>query len=301
MRNTLHIEPTTRCTLACPACPRTTWHELLGKPIDKIDFDYKLLNQFLDCESGNNIEILNLCGDYGDAIYYPQLFNFIKDFRHKKFEIHTNGSYRPRNWWKQLNSLLTEDDVVVFAVDGLGDDNARYRVNSNWDQVVHAIDELKNGPAKLECQTIIFSFNYTKLDQIQEWAESNNMKWYSWRTHRFGKADLEPPQEYTEEKEFYREEYNNADVIEIEPDCFNQSVVTSDNYYLPCDWIRNPLTFYRTELFNNKQRWLNRLDMRNNNLDQVNNVLAEWVDDVKQKGLEGKAEVLCKMKCRKCQ
>jgi len=51
----LHIETTTRCTLACPACPRTTWKELLKRPVKNIDLDINDLEKFLDCEDGNQI------------------------------------------------------------------------------------------------------------------------------------------------------------------------------------------------------------------------------------------------------
>lgn len=296
----LHIEPTSRCTLACPACPRTTWHKLLGKPVNKNDFDFTLLKKFLDCESGNNVETFILCGDYGDSIYYPQLFEFITEHRNRNFVIHTNGSHRPKEWWKKLNNLLTKNDTIVFAVDGLGDENSKYRVNSNWQQIDCAIDELKNGPAKLECQTIIFSFNYNKLSEIEDWAQSKGMHWFSKKTHRFGDPSFEPPIEYAEEKEYYQNEYHQPLPMEIEPDCYRQSVITSDNYFLPCDWIRNPLTFYNSELFINKSKWLDRLHITDINLDQGISVLYKWIESVKEKGMNGQAEVLCKMKCRKC-
>ena len=51
----LHIEPTTRCILACPACPRTTWQQITKRPVAKEDLDIDLLEQFLDCDGGKKI------------------------------------------------------------------------------------------------------------------------------------------------------------------------------------------------------------------------------------------------------
>lgn len=297
---TLHIEPTTRCTLACPACPRTTWENLLGKPVNKNDLDLTLLKKFLDCKSGEKVENFLLCGDYGDSIYYPRLFDLISENRNRNFIIHTNGSYRSKEWWKKLNGLLTENDKIIIAVDGLKEENNKYRVNANWEQINHAVDELVQGPARIECQTITFSFNYNKLDEIEDWARSKGMHWFSLKTHRFGDPSLEPPAEHTEQENYFRDEYSKPLPMEIEPDCYRMSIVSSDNYFLPCDWIRNPLTFYTSEIFVNRDKWLDRMHISDINLDQGISILQEWIESVKEKGKNGQAEVLCKMKCRKC-
>ena len=55
----MHIEPTTRCTLACPGCPRTEIVNKLGK-FPKQDLDLDNLVNFLDCASGRELKNLNL-------------------------------------------------------------------------------------------------------------------------------------------------------------------------------------------------------------------------------------------------
>ena len=75
--NKLQIETTTRCTLKCPACSRTWWKETLGKKIPIYDIDPTLVYNFLNCDTGKKIKKLDLRGDWGDSIYYPNLFNFI--------------------------------------------------------------------------------------------------------------------------------------------------------------------------------------------------------------------------------
>ena len=195
-KNYLHIETTNRCTLKCPACPRTVWQNLLGQPIQKADLDLDDFKKFLECESMEKIDTFVLCGDYGDTIYYPHLFKMIKMFREKAIHIHTNGSYKSKEWWTELNELLTEKDVVIFGIDGLGEENKKYRVNADWKSIEIAIDVLSKGPAKLKCQTLIFEFNQEKLDEIKEWAEAKGMEWFSMKTSRFGQKDLMPKDEH---------------------------------------------------------------------------------------------------------
>ena len=97
----------------------------------------------------------------------------------------------------------------------------------------------------------------------------------------------------------YKKEYALKNPIEIMPRCLEASVVTSDGYFMPCDWIRNPLTFYKSELYLDRKKWIDRLRIKDNTLDTAYNILSEWIENVKMKGKQGQAEILCKMKCRK--
>ena len=173
----LHIETTNRCTLKCPACPRTVWHNLIKRPVAKADLDLNHLQSFLDCESMKNLKGFLLCGDYGDTIYYPQLFDMIKMFRDKAFKIHTNGSRRSKEWWEELNSLLTKDDLIVFAIDGLDKENLKYRVNADWDSIMTGIDVVTKGPARIECHTLIFDFNHNKFVSLKDQLDIEHTNW----------------------------------------------------------------------------------------------------------------------------
>ena len=120
LNNSLHIETTTRCTLSCPACPRTIWQEFTKQPVVKSDLDVDALEKFLDCESGRNIKEFLLCGDYGDSIYYPDLLKLIERFRDQvSFNIVTNGSRQTSKFWQNLSDVLTDKDIVTFSIDGL--------------------------------------------------------------------------------------------------------------------------------------------------------------------------------------
>lgn len=302
MKKQLHLELTTRCNLECPACPRTQFREILKKPIPKQDLDMDHFERFINCDSGSEIEQLLLCGDYGDPIYYPKLKEFIERFRHKTFSISTAGSHRPRKFWEDLNSVLTEEDEITFGIDGMEDTNHLYRRNSNWQSIMEAVDVISQGPAKLKWQTIIFSFNHDKLPEIKNFAESKGAEFIALKTHRYGDESLRPPVgDMVETYYMFESEFLNNDVIEIEPLCDLAKVVTSDGYFLPCDWIRNPKTFYKSDLWREKDHWYNKLKISDINLDQGLTRVDEWKQLVIKKGLEGSPRLdhLCKMRCRK--
>ena len=169
----LHIELTNRCVLSCPACPRTEWANILKRPLPKQDLDYELLDQFLDCTGGKSIDNFLLCGDFGDCIYYPQLFEFLEHFRQSKtYTVCTNGSRRTPEFWHKLASLLTPCDEVVFAIDGLEDTNHLYRKNSDWASTMQGLEIMVASGVKVSWQTIVFKFNQDSIQQIQSFAES---------------------------------------------------------------------------------------------------------------------------------
>lgn len=299
----LHIETTTRCTLACPACPRTVWHNVTKRPVTKSDLNIDHLKKFLDCDSGKQLKTFLLCGDYGDPIYYPDLFDLITQFRDQvNFRIVTNGSRQSTTFWKKLSEILTKDDTVIFSIDGLEHTNHLYRINSDWTSIMNGLDIMSHGSANIHWKTIVFKFNYDKLKEIKSFAESKGATFHAEKTHRYGNQDLQPPTEYIETNHLFRDEFVNNSQIEIEPRCEKiAKVITADGHLFPCDWIRNPHTLYKSQLWKQKSQWLEKLKIETTTYDQALLVIRDWENYVRQNGLNDpeKVDVLCKMLCRK--
>lgn len=302
-RKSLHLETTTRCTLACPACSRTIWHQVTGHPITKSDLDVDLLEKFLDCEAGKQLTTFYLCGDYGDPIYYPDLLKLIKRFRHQvSFEIVTNGSRQTEKFWHNLSDSLTEKDSIVFSIDGLENTNHLYRINANWHSIMQGLDIMTKSPAHVHWKTIVFNFNHDKLTEIKNFAESKGATFSAEKTHRYGDQLLVPPDIYIQNNHLFQVNFVPTHQIEIEPRCEQIAmVVTADGCLHPCDWMRNPQTFYKSQLWKQKERWLEKLKIKNNTYDQALLIVRDWENYVRQNSLNGSTDVdvLCKMKCRK--
>ena len=296
----LHVEVTNRCTLECPACPRTIWKEVIKKPVNKSDLSINAFEKFMDCDAGQKVKTLLLCGDYGDCIYYPDLFNFIKRFRHKKFDFRTNGSHRTKEFWLRLTQLVTSDDTITFGIDGLEDTNHLYRKNSNWASIMTAVDIMIKSPAHVKWQTIAFAFNQDSLQDIKTFAESKGAEFFVRKTHRYGDDSLKPDSSLIEINYEWQESFRAADPIIIKPQCDIAKVITADGYYLPCDWIRNPRTFYKSDLWKERADWFDKMSIDKINLDQGNELINKWKELVIEKGKTGspKLDHLCKMRCR---
>lgn len=158
--DTIHIEPSSRCTLGCLECPRT---------IHKGDYSIDDCDIDLMARSCIGFKTVLLCGNHGDPIYHPRLCDLISKIRQDtpdvSFIMDTNGSFRSKMWWEELSAVLNESDTVVFSIDGMPWNNHLYRVNSKWETVETGIQTLRrNNPnVHMNWKWILFKYNQDQL------------------------------------------------------------------------------------------------------------------------------------------
>lgn len=163
-----HLEPSSRCTLKCPRCPRTEHPDTpwLNKDMT-LDFVKKF---FTEQRLLNEVKRVTMCGDVGDPIYCKEYIDICRYIKTVNPNIHivtiTNGSYKKPEWWAELASVLNHRDTINFSVDGLDDaTNNLYRVNSNFDSIITGIRTVRkhNPDVFLTWASILFSFNQDEL------------------------------------------------------------------------------------------------------------------------------------------
>lgn len=285
----MHIEPTSRCTLFCPACPRTWFSDTFKRPFPKHDLDLDQLSQFLDCESGWDVKTFMLNGNHGDPIYYPALSDMIQRFRDRSFKISTNGSYQTADFWHQLAQDLTENDTVYFSIDGLEHNNHLYRRNSDWTSIMQGLDIMVESPARIIWKTVLFSYNQDEIERIKSFAESKGALFVSVMTDRWGDVALKPREALVDASRLYT---NNQSVSIIDPQCESQEYISADGYYWPCCLITSVRTLHKTPLWKNQSDWA----IKNQNLDRARLRLKQWKQDIVNDPVH--ALDLCKMHCK---
>ena len=50
-----------------------------------------------------------------------------------KLSMHTNGSAREQNWWKELAKYRV---IVTFGIDGLEDTHHLYRISTDFNKII---------------------------------------------------------------------------------------------------------------------------------------------------------------------
>lgn len=170
-----HIEPSSICTLKCPRCPRAEMPESLLNRQLTLDF----FQRQIGADVIKQMHKITFCGNDGDPIYCREFLEIITWIKICNPNIHlviiTNGSYKPTEWWKRLAAVLDYRDEVNWSIDGWNQDsNERYRVNSNWTDMIQGYQSFSdnNRDSYKVWAAIAFKFNQDRLDHMRFMASN---------------------------------------------------------------------------------------------------------------------------------
>jgi len=183
----LSLELTNRCNLKCPMCFQST------KPLGvKKDFNIN----WLDKLPMENMKFIDLCGNVSEPTCHPQLFNII-DKVHKRtmIKISTNGSMHKESWWSELAKKLNEhrDCYVLFALDGLEESHKKYRIGTNYKQMLKNIKAFNDAGGESYSQMIVFKHSQDEVEDVKKVSESLGCKDLLVRTSSFYENEFEKP------------------------------------------------------------------------------------------------------------
>jgi MoaA/NifB/PqqE/SkfB family radical SAM enzyme len=167
-----HIEPCSKCSLRCPRCSR----QEVPQGLVNTDLSLEWFKNNFTGKLLTDVKKLTFCGDDGDPIYAKDLLAILKWFRENnnivQFVIVTNGSYKTKMWWEQLNDILNEKDHIHFSLDGWDQEsNNVYRVNCDWESIMFGIDALKKSKAFKTWAAIAFKFNEERITHMEDLAK----------------------------------------------------------------------------------------------------------------------------------
>lgn len=279
-----HIEPTNICTLKCPRCSRTQFIDKFGihrwenHQINLVDF-----TNFFDIDISGK-EFL-LCGNYGDPIYYSDLFPMVSWLKEKNaiVNIVTNGSYRNLAWWTGLSSILTEADSVTFSVDGIPSNYTEYRVNADWASTEVGIRTMSQSNAKTIWKYIPFSFNETDIDTAKNISSDLGVDAFelSYSDRWDGIDDKFRPKQFTGPKEESKIVWHTNKDLSINPLCKSNNrehFIAANGYYTPCCFSANHNFYYASEFYKNRTRY----DISNTTISQVLQNTTEFYSNIEQ-------------------
>ena len=256
----LHIEPTNMCTLKCPRCSRTQFIEQFPKRWTNKNLNLDHLKSFLDIDLTG--KVISLCGNYGDPIYYDQLFEMIDFFKEQRciIRLATNGSYKTKSWWQQLVSLLNKDDTIIFAIDGTPDNFTQYRINADWKSIQWGIDTVTNSHVKSIWQYIPFSFNENDIDRVNKLSKELGFdEFLVMPSDRWDGEDdwLKPNKHDTaiRSDSIVKWKNNLERTEEVTAKCKidnSQHFISANGFYMPCCFAGDHRFYYKTEFYKNQ-------------------------------------------------
>jgi organic radical activating enzyme len=253
-----HVEPTNICTLKCNACARTEFIEQWPNHWHNHSLDIDRLLNFLDVDLTN--KKINLCGNYGDPIYHPDLINFVNQLKLQgaHISITTNGSYKKQKWWESLAEILDHNDSVTFSVDGVPENFFQYRVNADWESIKIGMTVMAKSSCKTVWKYIPFSFNQDTVDQAQQLSTQLGIKKFQIEfSDRFTEKTqyLRPSDSYLGKRLIAQTQWkNNQRILEIDPKCKHgdQHYISADGYYSSCCFLADHRFYYKSQFGKNK-------------------------------------------------
>ena len=298
-----HIEPTNMCTLKCPRCARTTFNEKFKpKNWDNQNLNLNHLKNFLDINL-SNLQI-QLNGNYGDPIYYPDLLEMIKFFKSNQSRIvlHTNGSYKSQDWWQELVKLLDSNDIINFSLDGIPENFTKYRVNADWASIQQGIEVVVKSPVTVNWKYIIFSYNEDTIDEARHLSQHLGMdNFIINNSDRWENNDWLRPKKYVNintEEIFSSVTHNgnrsepitlwkeqNQRDISINPLCKQTNYmhfISAWGYYMPCCWVGDYRFYYKSDFYKNRDLY----DISKTTISELLNNLQNYYATLERTKLE---------------
>jgi len=278
-----HIEPTNICTLKCPRCARTKFIEQFPRAWRNHQLNVSVLDRFMDIDLlGKGFD---LCGNTGDPIYYDQLFEMIQWIHDRGALVHisTNGSYRTKEWWETLASLLTAQDLVTFSVDGMPSNFTQYRVNADWPSIELGMQAMRGSPATTQWKYIPFAFNEHDIESARELSQQLGIdQFIITPSDRWdGEADPLRPTVHAGAREQTITMWHKHTAVEIDPLCkkvHNQHYISAEGFYMPCCYVGDYRFYYKSEFHKNKSQY----DISKNTISEILTTTQNFYNSIEQ-------------------
>ena len=267
--NVVELEITSKCNAACPQCIRNFYGGPKWPTVPlvslKLDFLKDKLSELLA-----DTNILHLCGTYGDPCVHNQFIEIIrwaKSFKNLELRINTNGGMN-KSYWAELASLLSENDRVIFGIDGLKDTNHLYRKNVDWEILMRNAKQFIDAGGKAVWQYIVFEHNQHQVEEANKIANDMGfVDFYIKKTIRFLDKRhkmveqtpvldknkiyfIKPPTNTRYLNEGYAS-MRDIDFMKEKIQCmakiYNNIYIGSDGYVFPCAWVHDRLYGYEPE------------------------------------------------------
>jgi len=192
----LHLEVSTRCNAECPMCARN----LFGATAPGLTETSMPLEQFRTCLPERNLaqlEIVDICGAYGDPATAPELFDICHHIHATNpatgIRIYSNGGLRTPIWWARLAEI--PGITTIFAIDGLAT-NGVYRRKVDIDKVLANASAFIDAGGRAQWDYIAFAHNEHEIDTARARATELGFAEFSVKkTARFLRPLYEPAPE----------------------------------------------------------------------------------------------------------
>jgi len=192
--NTLHMELTSRCSLACAYCPRTI------EKIKNVDLCMDVVYDVLETPS---IKRIITIGTYGDSIFYPHYPEFLDAVAESGLESYKAtlaATGRQAAYWDDIVkrfAVIRNTGIIAeaeFSIDGLEDTCAIHKVGQRWGEIIYAMRAMVAAGIHTRWKFIPFKHNEHQIDEARSLAKQFGVQFRIHNSERFFKNDPNKPE-----------------------------------------------------------------------------------------------------------
>ena len=180
----IHLEPTTLCNARCPLCQRNAngYPHNFGYPETILTLEQ--VQKIFPPEFVPQLTSLTVCGNYGDFVVNPDSIEIIKYFQQHSPKISvcvsTNGSARNDDFWRELGTMNIE---MLFCLDGLEDTHHLYRLDTDWNRIIHNAQTYIAAGGHATWKMIKFKHNEHQVDDCRRMAHKLKFRKFELTDH----------------------------------------------------------------------------------------------------------------------
>lgn len=176
----VHIELTDKCQASCPMCLRNYYGSVEREFIKNVEITLDDIKKWFPIPFIQNLKRLYACGSLGDPVIAKdclEIFNYLRTHNPTcRLEINTNGSLKSREWWRSLATVLGENGVVVFGIDGFKHEHEKYRRGTDWDKIIKNAKEFIAAGGQAQADCLVFKHNEERIEELKAFLYSIGFK-----------------------------------------------------------------------------------------------------------------------------
>ena len=172
----LDLETSSLCNAECRSCGRRQDGGIKSQTFTETYMTTEQVKEWFSKDFIENLNMITMCGNYGDSMTNPDLIPILKHFRsinpNVRFQMHTNASGRNATFWRELGEIFSlNGSTLVFSVDGLEDTNWIYRKGTHWNKIVLAMETYISTGAKSQWEFLVFRHNEHQVEEARQLAK----------------------------------------------------------------------------------------------------------------------------------
>ena len=182
---TVHLEVTDRCNASCPMCARNINGGEDNPQLPDVELTVDDTRVIFSKEFIAQLDRMYMCGNFGDPIVAKDTLEIFQYFRENNskmtLSLHTNGSAKSEEWWKELAKTLGPRGYVVFGIDGLEDTNHLYRQNTIFTKIMSNAKAFIDAGGHARWDFIVFAHNEHQVEAAEQLSKDMGFEKFQYK------------------------------------------------------------------------------------------------------------------------